>query len=98
MFPAQVLVLISGLNKRCWYSHQWSIRLNHEELVVHLPPTDRMKIQEPVVREQQINPDEYYPEGYKPEFGGMARGQHPGGAGIALEIAISFIKTRQLRN
>lgn len=30
-------------------------------------PTDRTRIQEPFVREQQIDPDEYYPEGYKPE-------------------------------
>mgnify|MGYP001821625266 FL=1 len=38
------------------------------QLVVPLPPTDRTKIQEPFVREQQIDPDEYYPEGYKPEL------------------------------
>jgi hypothetical protein len=37
-------------------------------LVVPLPPTDRTKIQEPFVREQQIDPNEYYPEGYKPEL------------------------------
>jgi ribonuclease BN (tRNA processing enzyme) len=38
------------------------------QLVVPLPPTDRTKIQEPFVREQQIDPNEYYPEGYKPEL------------------------------
>lgn len=38
------------------------------QLVVPLPPTDRTKIQEPFVREKQIDPDKYYPEGYKPEL------------------------------
>ena len=38
------------------------------QLVVPHPPTDRTKIQEPFVREQQIDPDEYYPEGYKPQL------------------------------
>ena len=38
------------------------------QLVVPLPPTDRSKIQEPFVREMQIDPDEYYPEGYYPEL------------------------------
>jgi len=38
------------------------------QLVVPLPPTDRTKIQEPFVREQQIAPDLYYPKGYHPEL------------------------------
>ncbi len=36
------------------------------QLVVPLPPTDRTKIQEPFVREQEINPKKYYPKGYHP--------------------------------
>ena len=36
------------------------------QLVVPLPPTDRTKIQEPFVREQEIDPKKYYPEGYHP--------------------------------
>jgi len=36
------------------------------QLVVPLPPTSREKIQEPFVREQQIDPKKYYPEGYHP--------------------------------
>jgi ribonuclease Z len=35
-------------------------------LVVPLPRNKREDIQEPFVRDQQIDPDEYYPEGYKP--------------------------------
>ena len=35
-------------------------------LVVPLPRNKREDIQEPFVREQEIDPDEYYPEGYKP--------------------------------
>ena len=38
------------------------------QLVVPMPPTDRTKIQEPFVREQQIDPDKYYPKGYKPQL------------------------------
>ena len=38
------------------------------QLIVPLPPTDRSKIQESFVREQQIDPAEYYPEGYHPEL------------------------------
>ena len=38
------------------------------QLIVPLPPTDRTKIQEPFVREQQIDPKKYYPEGYMPEL------------------------------
>jgi ribonuclease BN (tRNA processing enzyme) len=37
------------------------------QLVVPHPPTSRSEIQEPYVREQQIDPDKYYPEGYKPQ-------------------------------
>jgi hypothetical protein len=37
--------------------------LSNGQLVVPLPSTDRTKIQEPFVREQQIDPAEYYPEG-----------------------------------
>jgi hypothetical protein len=36
--------------------------------VVPHPPTSREEIQEPFVREQQIDPKEYYPEGYHPEL------------------------------
>jgi len=38
------------------------------QLVVPLPPTSRAEIQEPFVREQQIDPAEYYPKGYMPEL------------------------------
>ncbi len=38
------------------------------QLVVPYPPTDRTKIQNAFVREKQIDPDLYYPEGYKPEL------------------------------
>ena len=38
------------------------------QLVVPHPPTSREEIQEPFVREQEIDPEEYYPEGYHPEL------------------------------
>lgn len=38
------------------------------QLVVPHPPTSREEIQEPFVREQQIDPDLFYPEGFKPEL------------------------------
>ncbi|MBV1916178.1 MAG: MBL fold metallo-hydrolase [Pseudomonadales bacterium] len=38
------------------------------QLVVPLPPTSREKIQEPFVREQQIDPKKYYPKGYHPHL------------------------------
>ena len=38
------------------------------QLVVPHPPTSRNEIQEPFVRDQQIDPAEYYPEGYLPEL------------------------------
>ena len=38
------------------------------QLVVPHPPTSREEIQEPFVREQQIDPAEYYPPGYMPEL------------------------------
>jgi len=38
------------------------------QLVVPHPPTSREEIQEPFVREQQIDPKEYYPEGFHPEL------------------------------
>lgn len=38
------------------------------QLVVPLPPTTREQIQEPFVREQQIDPELYYPKGYMPEL------------------------------
>lgn len=38
------------------------------QLVVPHPPTSREEIQEPFVREQQIDPDLYYPKGYKPHL------------------------------
>jgi hypothetical protein len=38
------------------------------QLVVPHPPTTREEIQEPFVRDQQIDPKEYYPEGYFPHL------------------------------
>ena len=38
------------------------------QLVVPHPPTTREKIQEPFVREQQIDPKKYYPKGYHPNL------------------------------
>jgi ribonuclease Z len=38
------------------------------QLVVPHPPTSRAEIQEPFVREQQIDPKLYYPEGYLPHL------------------------------
>ena len=38
------------------------------QLVVPHPPTSRAEIQEPFVREQQIDPELYYPEGYLPHL------------------------------
>ena len=38
------------------------------QLVVPEPPTSREEIQEPFVREQEIDPAEYYPYGYHPEL------------------------------
>ncbi|MFW2405700.1 MAG: guanitoxin biosynthesis MBL fold metallo-hydrolase GntH [Gammaproteobacteria bacterium] len=42
--------------------------LSNGQLVVPQPPTSREEIQEPFVREQQIDPEKYYPEGYYPEL------------------------------
>ncbi len=38
------------------------------QLVVPHPPTRREEIQEPFVREQQIDPEKYYPKGYHPHL------------------------------
>ena len=38
------------------------------QLIVPHPPTSRERIQEPFVREQQIDPKKYYPKGYHPEL------------------------------
>ena len=38
------------------------------QLVVPHPPTSRAEIQEPFIRDQEIDPDEYYPDGYHPEL------------------------------
>jgi ribonuclease Z len=38
------------------------------QLVVPHPPTSREEIQEPFVREQQIDPKKYYPKGYHPHL------------------------------
>ena len=38
------------------------------QLIVPHPPTSREEIQEPFVREQQIDPAKYYPEGYHPHL------------------------------
>ena len=35
---------------------------------LNVAPTSRAEIQEPYVRETQIDPDLYYPEGFKPEL------------------------------
>lgn len=40
----------------------------NEQLVVPAPPKSREEIQEAFVREQEIDPAEYYPEGYHPEL------------------------------
>ena len=37
-------------------------------LVVPVPTTSRQEIQESFVREMEIPPEEYYPEGYHPEL------------------------------
>lgn len=42
--------------------------LTNGQLIVPKPPTSREEIQEPFVREQQIDPAKYYPEGYHPEL------------------------------
>ncbi len=41
---------------------------DNEQLVVPAPPTSREEIQNADVRETEIDPDLYYPEGYKPEL------------------------------
>ena len=38
------------------------------QLVVPHPPTSREEIQNQEIRDQQLDPDLYYPEGYKPEL------------------------------
>jgi hypothetical protein len=38
------------------------------QLVVPHPPTSREEIQEPFVREKEIAPERYYPEGYHPDL------------------------------
>jgi ribonuclease Z len=38
------------------------------QLVVPHPPTSRDEIQNQEIRDQQLDPDLYYPEGYKPEL------------------------------
>ena len=50
------------------YPNQRSPQFNFDDgqLVVPLPRKRREDIQEPFVREQQIDPSEYYPEGYQP--------------------------------
>ncbi len=40
----------------------------NRQLIVPHPPSDRKKIQEPFVREQQIDPKEYYPAAYLPHL------------------------------
>jgi len=42
--------------------------LSNGQLIVPHPPKSREDIQEPFVREQQIKPKKYYPEGYHPEL------------------------------
>jgi len=38
------------------------------QLVVPMPPTSRKEIQNQEIRDQQLDPDLYYPKGYKPEL------------------------------
>jgi ribonuclease Z len=38
------------------------------QLVVPHPPTSRQEIQNQEIRDQQLDPDLYYPKGYKPEL------------------------------
>ncbi len=38
------------------------------QLIVPYPPTSRQEIQEQYVRDQEIDPDLYYPEGFKPDL------------------------------
>lgn len=38
------------------------------QLVVPHPPTRREELQEPFIREQEVPPKEYYPEGYQPQL------------------------------
>ena len=38
------------------------------QLIVPKPPTSREEIQNQEIRDQQLDPDLYYPEGYKPEL------------------------------
>ncbi|MCE2572887.1 guanitoxin biosynthesis MBL fold metallo-hydrolase GntH [Motilimonas eburnea] len=38
------------------------------QLVVPVPQFKREDLQEPFIREQQVDPDKYYPSGYKPEL------------------------------
>ena len=38
------------------------------QFVIPHPPTSRQEIQEPFVRDMEIPPEEYYPEGYQPQL------------------------------
>jgi ribonuclease Z len=38
------------------------------QLIVPMPPTSRKEIQNQEIRDQQLDPDLYYPKGYKPEL------------------------------
>ena len=38
------------------------------QLIVPHPPTSREELQEPFIRESEIDPKKYYPEGYHPEL------------------------------
>ena len=40
----------------------------NRQLIVPLPPTSRQEIQNQEIRDQQLDPDLYYPEGYKPDL------------------------------
>jgi ribonuclease Z len=42
--------------------------LTNGQLIVPHPPTSREEIQEPFVREQQLDPKVYYPKGYHPQL------------------------------
>ena len=38
------------------------------QLIVPHPPTSRQELQEPFIRDSEIDPKKYYPEGYHPEL------------------------------
>ena len=51
-----------------WRSESPQFDFTNGQLVVPHPPTSREEIQEPFVRDNEIDPALYYPEGYMPEL------------------------------